>query len=181
MRKIALLSLLCSAMALAAMSPVVLAQQRNGAQTAPHEIEGVLGGTLTFVELPFTEPFTFPWNVATIGVASGHVMGLGNSVVTTFHHPGPGPTPTDPSVVLDGRFIILAADGDKIQGTYTGTTAGAPPVLRGSAVWVITGGTGRFKNVKAGDTIDATAYVTFMGFDVFEWPVTWVLEGTINY
>ncbi len=177
MKKMALIVLLCLVVA---MSALVLAQERR-TQTAAHAISGVLDGTLTFVELPFTSDFPFPFDVGTLAVVSGQVKELGNSNVFTFHHPGPPPSQTEPSVVLDGRFFIVAANGDKIQGTYEGTTEPGekPDQLIGKADWVITGGTGRVANVTG--TIHATAYVTNAGFDVFEWPVTWVLEGTINY
>jgi len=164
-----------------AMSAPVLAQQSNRTQIASHDISGALKGTLTFVPLPFTSDFPFPYDVGTLGVVSGRVKGLGDSNVFTFHHPAPPPSPTEPSTVEDGRFFIVAANGDKIQGTYAGTTepGTAPDQLIGRADWVITGGTGRFAN--ATGTIHATAYVTFAGFGVFEWPVTWALEGTISY
>ena len=181
MKKIALFILLCLVVVLVAMSPIVPAQQSNRTQTASHDIKAVLEGTLTFVPLPFTSDFPFPFDVGTLSVASAQVKGLGNSNVFTFHHPGPPPSATEPSVVLDGRFFIVAANGDKIQGTYEGTTEPGtkPDQLIGRAEWVITGGTGRFAN--ASGTITATAYITVAGFDVFEWPVTWVLEGTIIY
>ncbi len=164
-----------------AMSAPVLAQQSNRTQIASHDISGALKGTLTFVPLPFTSAFPFPYDVGSLGVVSGRVKGLGDSNVFTFHHPAPPPSPTEPSTVEDGRFFIVAANGDKIQGTYAGTTepGTAPDQLIGRADWVITGGTGRFAN--ATGTIHATAHVTFAGFGVFEWPVTWVLEGTISY
>ena len=177
-------TLLLSSLSLAvAISATALAQSNhsNRTQTAPHDISGSLKGTLTFVPLPFTEDFPFPYDVGTLGVVSGRVIGLGNSNVFTFHHPAPPPSPTEPSTVEDGRFFIVAANGDKIQGTYWGTTEPGtePDQLIGRADWVITSGTGRFANVTG--TIHATAYVTFAGFGVFEWPVTWVLEGTITY
>lgn len=178
MKRTALFGLLLLAVA---MSPSVLAQQSNRTQTAYHDISGALKGTLTFVPLPFTDEFPFPYDVGTLGVVSGRVPGLGNSNVFTFHHPAPPPTSTEPSTVEDGRFFIVAANGDRIQGTYRGTTEPGtrPDQLIGRADWVITGGTGRLAN--ATGTIHATAYVTVAGFDVFEWPVTWVLEGTISY
>ncbi len=163
-----------------AMSALVLAQERR-TQTAPHAISGVLDGTLTFVELPFTSDFPFPYDVGTLAVVSGQVKGIGNTNVFTFHHPAPPASDTEPPTVKDGRFFIVAANGDKIQGTYEGTTEPGekPNQLIGRAHWVITGGTGRFAN--ATGTIHATAYITVAGFDVYEWPVTWAFEGTIDY
>lgn len=163
-----------------AISATALAQG-NRTQAVPHDIGGSLKGTITFVELPFTEDFPFPYNVGSLGVTSGRLVGLGDSNAFTFHHPAPPPSSTEPSTVEDGRFFIVAANGDRIQGTYRGTTEPGtePGQLVGRADWVITAGTGRFAN--ATGTIHATAYVTVAGFDVFEWPLTWVLEGTITY
>lgn len=140
------------------------------AQTAPHDISGMLGGTLHFV--PFG---TGIYDVNTLGVVAGQVKSLGLSNVFTFHQP------TSQGTVVNGHFWIVAANGDKIQGTYEGTTVPGPVPnqLIGRADWQINGGTGRFAN--ASGTIHATAYVTVIGFDVFDWPVVWVLEGTINY
>ncbi len=138
--------------------------------TALHSINNALSGSLTFV--PYGPG---PFDVNTIGVASGPVQGLGLTNVFTFHQPT-----ADGSGVVNGRFFMVAANGDQIKGTYEGTNElGEPGQLIGRASWVITGGTGRFAN--ASGTINATAYVTFLGFETFEWPVVWVLEGTINY
>ncbi len=140
------------------------------AQTAAHDVSGMLGGTLHFV--PFG---TGIYDVNALGVVAGQVKSLGLSNVFTFHQPTPQGT------VINGHFWIVAANGDKIQGTYEGTTGpgSAPNQLIGKTDFQISGGTGRFAN--ASGTIHATAYVTAMGFDVFDWPVVWVLEGTINY
>lgn len=142
-----------------------------GTQTAPHEISGVLQGTLTFV--PFA-PFGI-FDVNSLGVASGQVQALGRSHVFSFHRP------TEQGTVVDGHFWIVTASGDKIKGVYEGTTVPGPEPnqLIGNADFQVTGGTGRFTN--ASGTIHATAYVTVLGFDVFEWPFTWVLEGKVNY
>jgi hypothetical protein len=176
MRRTVLLGSLFLAVALVAMSGTVLAQQGNRTQTASHEISGELLGSINFVDLPLSDDFPYPYNVASLGVVAGQVKGLGNSNVFTFH------VPTPQGTVMFGRFFIMAADGDKIQGTYEGTTACADSdctQVIGTTDWVITGGTGRFAN--ATGTIHATAYVIFAGFDNYEWPATWVLEGTIDY
>ena len=165
MRRTVLLTVL---LLVAAMPVVAVAQGRT--QTAPHVIAGVLQGTLTFV--PFG---TGLFDVNTLGVTSGTVKGLGMTNLFTFHQP------TAEGTVENGRFFLVAADGDRINGTYVGTTEPGPEpnLLIGRAEWVITGGTGRFAH--ASGTINATAYVTFVSFEVFEWPAVWVVEGTIDY
>ncbi len=184
MRKITLFALLCLAAILVAMSPIVLAQQNNRTQTASHEIEGALGGTFTFVILPFSDITNPYFKVGSLGVVSGNVKGLGNSNLFTFHRP------TEQGGVIDGRFFIVAANGDTIRGEYEGTTGPGKDAchLVGKAVWKITSGTGRFADAEG--EINATAYVTIApnpggnppcNPTAFEWPVTWVLEGMINY
>jgi len=173
-------AILGSLLLVLAMSAVVLAQQGSRTQTAPHEISGELDGTLTFVPLPALDPDAPPpplLGVDTLGVASGTMKGLGLSNIFTLHRP----VADAAGSVRDGHFWIIAADGDKIKGTYTGTTESVPNTnqLIGTGTWVITGGTGRFEN--ADGTIQMTVYVTSLGFGVSEWPATWVLEGTINY
>ena len=170
MRKTTLFGLFCLVMA---MPGITSASNQNEAKTA--EITGVLDGTLSFVELPFTDEFPFPYNVGSLGVVSGQVKGLGNSNMFTFHHP------TTDGRVIDGFVSVVAANGDVIRCRYEGVTVPGqePGQLIGSADFIVTGGTGRFEN--ASGTIHATAYVTFMGFDVWDWPVTWVLEGTVSY
>jgi hypothetical protein len=148
------------------------AENSKGARAVPHRIAGELKGTLTFVPFP---DFESTFDVDTIGFASGIVKGLGQTHLFTFHRPTPEQT------VIDGHVWIVAAGGDVIRCVYEGTTVPGDEEdqLIGTANWVITGGTGRFAG--ASGTINATAYVTVIGFGVFEWPVVWVVEGTINY
>jgi hypothetical protein len=138
-------------------------------------IKGTLEGELSFVELPFTDEFPYPYNVGAMGVAMGQIRGLGNSTIVTFHHP------TTDGRVIDGLARIVAANGDVIRCQYSGTTTPGqePDQLIGSADLMVTGGTGRFEN--ASGMIHVTGYVTVAGFDVWDWPVTWVLEGAISY
>ncbi len=134
----------------------------------------MLEGTLTFV--PFPNAVT-PFDVDTLGDASGIVKDLGRTAMFTFHRPAPDGS----GGVKDGLVRIVAASGDTMRGQYVGTTVwgSEPNQLIGNVDFVVTGGTGRFAN--ASGTIHATSYTTFLGFDVFEWPVTWVLEGTVSY
>ena len=148
------------------------AQKDKRTKTADHDINGELDGTYTFVMLPNG---TTPYDVDTLGVASGQVKGLGQTSIFTIHRP------TTEGTVIDGHVWIVAANGDKIKGTFVGTTEWDSKLnkLVGKADWVIMGGTGRFAN--ASGIISTTAFVTMLGFDVWEWPATWVLEGTISY
>jgi len=171
MRRVALFVLLCLVVATPA-----IAGASDSTNTAPHQIKGVLEGTATFVLLP-TIPGPNGEAVDTLADVSGIVQGLGRTNLFSFHRPyGP-----NLEHIEDGLVRIVAADGDVIRGHYVGNTApGEEPNQQISTVdYVITGGTGRFAN--ASGTIHVTVYITVLGLDVFEWPVTFVLEGTINY
>lgn len=181
MRKIALYTLLGLA---ASMLAVTSASDVKAARTAPHKIQisGILPGTFTFALLPFSDIEDPYYQVGALGVVSGQLKSLGNSNVFNFHRPFPAASETEPPTIKDGHFFIVAANGDRINGTYEGTVIPGtePNQLIGSADWVITGGTGRFEN--ATGTIYATGYVTVPDDqEALEWSATWVLEGTVYY
>lgn len=151
-----------------ALAPAALAQ------TAPHEINGVMDGILHFV--PFdSSDLSDLYAVHTVGVTTGRLRSLGFCRMFTVQKP------TSAGLVIDGHVWIVTPSGDRIEGEYEGTTrpGPVPGQLLGEAEFVITGGTGRFEN--ASGTIHATAHVTFLGFTVWTWPVVWELEGTIEY
>ena len=140
------------------------------AQTAPHEVSGTLAGSIHYV---LFGPGIY--DVHALGVVSGQLKSLGFSNMFTFHEPTPQGT------TVKGHFFLVAANHDKIQGTYESSFAPGPMPnqLTVTATLQIDAGTGRFAH--ANGTMNATAYVTAAGFDVYDWPVVWVLNGTINY
>lgn len=161
------LSLLVALFLLVMLPSVAGAQGRP--QIAPHTVAGVLDGSLTFV---VHGPAIF--DVYSLGVATGPVKGLGMVTLFTFHEP------TEQGTVVNGRAFLVAANGDRINTTYEGTTEIVDPEhLLGKATLVITGGTGRF--AKAAGTLEMTVHIVFAGFDTFEWPASWLIEGTIEY
>ena len=174
MKKMMLLVSLILALALA-MPAFAGASNGNGKNTSSHQIIGVLEGTDIFVPFPDSQS---TMSVDSLSHGSGIVRSLGSTHIFTFHRPLP-----DGTGVSDGLVKIVAANHDTLQGHYGGGTLFQEPEppyqIIGNVDFVITGGTGRFAN--ASGTIHATVYVTFLGFDVFEWPVTWVLEGTVEY
>jgi hypothetical protein len=156
------------------MPAFVFAQGSNKPQTAPHDMSGVMEGTLTFVPFDFND-LSDLYAIHSVGVSTGRLKSLGFSNMFTVQKP------TEGGGVIDGHVWIVTPSGDRIVGRYEGTTVPGekPGQLLGQAEFVIKGGTGRFVN--ASGLIHATAYVTFLGFDVWTWPVTWVLEGTVYY
>jgi hypothetical protein len=133
-------------------------------------------GSLTWEEDLDVPPGAYP--VRSLSDAVGNLTHLGASKIHAEHTPWPDAEGT----VTDGEFTIAAANGDKIWGVYEGTTeAPDPTLLIGHAIFVITGGTGRF--AYASGTFEATAFVTVLGPPELDaiWPVTWLLEGTVSY
>ena len=53
--------------------------------TAPHQISGILPGTVTFVELPFSDITDPYYQVGGLSVVSGQLKSLGNANVFAFH------------------------------------------------------------------------------------------------
>ena len=179
MRKIALCTLLGLIVLVITVTSV---SDVKAARTVPHQISGILPGTVTFVELPFSDITDPYYQVGGLSVVSGQLKSLGNSNVFAFHRPVPSTSETEPPTIADGRFFIVAANGDRINGSYEGIVIPGtePNQLHSIVDWVITGGTGRLEN--ATGTIQADAYVT-MPDDPYalEWSVTWILDGTVNY
>jgi hypothetical protein len=174
MKRIALSISLILALVLAMSAFSVLGG--DGANIASHQITGVLEGSNVFVPFPNAQTIM---GIDNLGHASGVVKGLGLTNILTFHRP----VLPDYSGVTDGLVKIIAANGDMLQGYYEGGTIvqeQEPPYrVIGDVDFMITGGTGRFEN--AYGEIHATVYATFMGYEVFEWPATYVLEGTVDY
>jgi hypothetical protein len=151
-------------------------------ETVPRDISGVMSGTMTFefYDWPPAPPELAPYSIPirSITEVAGTLTHLGAATMHTDQRPYLDPNGT----VTDGHFTITAANGDTISGTYEGTTEAPDPVHRiGHAIFVISGGTGRF--AYATGTIKATGFLTIavpLDIGVFE-PLTYVLEGTVSY
>jgi hypothetical protein len=130
-------------------------------------IFGVLDGMVSFDVSDLSA-------VITIGDCAGIVTHLGAARLYTSHK-------CDGSRIIDGLFTLVAANGDQINGTYQGTVAWdwGQGIAIGQTVFAVAGGTGRF--AQASGEITNTSTVTFLGWDILEWPVTWVFEGTVSY
>lgn len=142
--------------------------------------KGYAVGQCTFTFGTPEDPNDSPWGpygMWTNTDVAGDVSHLGASVMTG-RHPTPGETD-----IADGKMKLVAANGDEVWMTYTGY---APPVDPATGLvvvevdYTISGGTGRFAGASGGG--EMTGYVTFLGFDVFAWPATFVWSGgTIVY
>ena len=141
------------------------------AATKARPFQGYVTGACSFVS-----DAASPTGMWTITDTRGDVSHLGASVMTARH-----PTPTG-AAIENGAMKLVAASGDEVWITYTGGFTGPGPdgVLVVDLDFKITGGTGRFATASGGG--EMTGYVTFLGFEVFVWPATFVWSGaTIRY
>jgi len=116
-----------------------------------------------------------PYSITTTAEAVGTMSHLGLVTMTSSH------CPLADSTVADATMTLVAANGDKLFGTYTGGSGppGADGYFFGHYTVTFAGGTGRFQH--ASGTAAITAKVLFLGFDVLDWPATWSFEGTLSY
>ena len=144
--------------------------------------QGYMVGQVTFTlgtpEDPNDSPWFPPYGMWTNSDVAGHVSHLGASVLTA-RHPTPGGTD-----IAGGKMKLVAANGDKVWITYTGyallPTPGVTDVFPVDLDFTIVGGTGRFAHASGGG--DMTAWLKFLGYDVFAWPATFTWSGcTIRY
>ena len=164
-------------------SPSTLATADGGAVSAasasqsrqvPRHIEGTMTGRFDFTRL-WGEEW---WQFYSDSDCRGTVSHLGLARLYTTHIPD-----LDTGQLTEGTFRIVAANGDKIRGTYTGFAvpdAEHPELLaHGTATFVVSGGTGRF--ARARGSIDATFLETFDDPSWASAGVVWTLDGSVSY
>ncbi len=167
MKKTALLLVVLLALALPSFAGAADSKQTK---TVPRFVCGVLNGAFTFDIYGGGD-----WDFFTLGDMGGTLTHLGLSKMYTVHQP------TASGELLNGTFTIVAANGDEIQGTYTGFVTWVSddaPQYYGEADLVIIGGTGRF--AKATGTLNATFFET-LDLETWVFPVTWTLSGNVSY
>ena len=138
-------------------------------------IDAVFDGTFTFEQWGGGA-----WDFRTIGDARGTLrhLELKLAKLYTSHQPNADGTLTK------GQFRIVASNGDEIRGRYsegvvtTVATVGTTYYYSGEAIFVITGGTGRFAN--ATGTMFATFLETLNGV-TWDCSVAWALQGSVRY
>jgi len=156
----------CSVILAMAIAVTAAAPGDQQGKTVPRDISGAMSGMFAF-----TGPWEGPWIVE--GNASGTVTHLGLAQMHTTH------TTSADGIVSGGTFEIIAANGDRIRGSYSasGTWVGEFEV-KGTASFFIEEGTGRFKG--ASGTIGADFFET-LASDYWSAEVEWLLDGTIAY
>lgn len=135
--------------------------------------KGTVVGSATFPLDP-----TCPTGRRTWSAATGTASHLGRVTMVTNHCTPPA------NVITDGQMTLVAANGDELHMTYSGTCdfdplAAVGDVFPCNTVFVVAGGTGRFQG--ATGTAPTTALITFAGFGAPEWPGTWRWEGQLTY
>jgi hypothetical protein len=160
----------CSLLLVVAIAVVAAAPDGPGTRTVSRDIWGVQSGGFTF-----EGPDAGPW--ITIGAATGTLSQFGLVKLYTRHSAN-----SDDGTLTNGEFQIVAENGNKIWGSYEGHAAysGDYSEVYGTAALVISGGTGRFAH--AHGTINATfVEKPINGNWYVPVPVTWALQGTVNY
>ncbi len=162
--------------AVCGLAPLAFSATANAASKA-RPFKGHMVGQVTFAPTQPGEVNPSPWGLWTNSYVVGNASHLGRSVLIA-RHPTPGGTDIE-----DGHMKLVAANGDEVWITYTGYAPLPGPDTKVIVVeidFTITGGTGRFAAASGGG--DMTAYVQFLGYDVFAWPATFVWSGcTISY
>ncbi len=154
-----------------ALSAIAAPGDKENTRTVPRYVCGVLDGSFTFQQWGSNW-----WEIYSIGEATGTLRHLGAAEMHTKH------TPTLSGDLVDGTFTIVAANGDELRGTYSGTATevpGKPFHYVGKATLVISGGTGRFNNAEG--QIDATFFEILDSFTFESAEVTWTLSGMVSY
>ena len=141
------------------------------ASPASRPFKGLMTGTATFVA-----DTGCPLGLRTNTAATGTAAHLGAFTYASSHCSG---------FTFAGEQTIVSANGDKLFADYESV---GPPVFPPSEVgtvydvptaFTITGGTGRFADATGSGAM--TAHITFMGFGVPVWPITFQWSGTIGY
>ncbi len=163
--------------AIAAAAMVALAVVTSAALSAAggtdRPFTGTLAGSATFPG-DSTCPFT---GRRTWSEGSGTASHLGLVSMSSNHCTPPT------NLITGGQKTLVAANGDEVHFTYAGACDPIPPsvgeVFTCNSEDVIVGGTGRFAN--ATGEAHVTALITFAGFGVPVWPITWTWDGTLSY
>ncbi len=158
--------------AIAAAALVALAVGTSAALSAAGGTDRPFTGTLAG-SATFPADLSCPLGFRTVSEGSGTASHLGLVSMTSSH------CSALPNLMTQGQMTLVAADGDELQMTYTGVCSPGMPVITCNADNVIVGGTGRFAD--ATGEAQVIGLVTFAGFDVPVWPVTWTWEGTLSY
>lgn len=152
-------------------NPVLLAAMGFVVATAgPASAETPFRSRIT-VQAVFV-PTSTPGVLAGTVSGAGHAAHLGKVTLTTTEVLDFASSPGT-AIVRDGRMVTVAANGDQLRWSYSGTGS-LPPDANGniplSGTFVITGGTGRFSDASGsghfrgvGNVVTGIASVSYLG------------------
>ena len=179
-----------STLAVFGLSLVLFGGAALGQASPDRPIKGTLSGT-TISTLAVTDPalvaqFCEPGTTALAqSEASGKLSHLGHTTTVDFSHcfvEVQPPVITADGLILadivDGQVTFVAANGDSLGGTYSGTAIFLfeDQSLRVLATLTLTGGTGRFSD--ASGTLDMNVLILEGGLEA---TVFIELDGRISY
>lgn len=148
------------------------------ANTAMRPFKGVVVGVGVVDLAP--SGMNCPLGLLTSGGARGTVSHLGLTTMTSKHCT-PGPPTFD--TITGGQMELVAANGDKLDFTYTGKCVPPPfpATITCDLVATVIGGTGRFADAQG--QVDMYVAVSFNGsLDLPTiLPGSWTLTGAISY
>ena len=109
--------------------------------------------------------------------ATGTMTHLGRTTLVSSHCTPAG------EAVTGGKATLIAANGDKLYASYSGTAPfpipGVTEHVEADIDFEITGGTGRFDDATGSGKMYVS--IEFLGFEELTWPAVWEWEGTIGY
>jgi len=113
----------------------------------------------------------------TLSQSKGHMTHMGRTALFTNHCATP-----DGGAALNSHAVFTATNGDEVWAEYLAITVKGPPVtpiIGQEITMTIIGGTGRFNG--ATGNLGGMVYIEFLGFEVPNWPLEFVLTGWIVY
>ena len=169
--------MLVIAAALVSLLLVPVASAGQGGTDRPFQT--TLVGSIHW-ELPGVSPSNCAL-VTTLGEGTGEATHLGRVTVAWSH------CPEEPEIIMDGRMILTAANGDQLYGIYNHDDLSSITV---------TGGTGRFSDATGSLAVTYQLVPAFLPSPPCDpntsvppgclnvhvpWPAIWWLTGTLSY
>jgi hypothetical protein len=121
-------------------------------------------------------------DLATLGFVSD-ATGTGSHLGRTATHYDGALTPSGPdTVAVAGSFVMVAANGDQLFGTFSGTgTDDHSGTIQGPGVYSFAGGTGRFENASGNASGSFRQVLTSTAGGTLTFAARYTLTGTISY
>lgn len=159
---------LLAALAGLVLSLALVSPASGDASLPERQIEGT-GSGITVTTFGF--PTTF------VGDERADLSHLGDS---TLHVEGTSVL-TETGVDLDGTATIVAANGDELRSTFSGSGEMTQTGLEATVVGEVTGGTGRFEDASGTITDHLVMTITDYGPSTVTSTVASLFSGTISY